>query len=229
MVLNFFKPKFSKRTLKIKRKKGLLFFNPSPLRILVFSLGTGLFLTSLTYLIFLYIPLTTAYLNYRLGPRVEFVPPALQGLPVEKINYNDFFIEIPKLKASSQVFPNVPADNKEVYLVALQKGVAHAAGTGFPGEGKTIFLFAHSTNSPYNFVRYNAVFMLLNNLKVDDKINLYFSEKTYIYNVTDKKIVKNTQTDLVTTPAEGELLLLQTCWPPGTTWNRLIIFARPYL
>ena len=228
-IPNFFKPKLLKRTLKIKKRRGLLFFNPSPFRVLIFSLGTGLLLTSIGYLFSLYIPLTRAYLNFRLGPKTEFTPPVAVGLPVERVNYNDFFIEIPKLKANAQVFPNVPANNKEVYLKALQKGVAHAAGTGFPGEGKTIFLFAHSTDSPFNFVRYNAVFMLLNNLVAGDKVNLFFSGKTYIYQVVDKKIVKDNRTDLVTLPAGGELLLLQTCWPPGTTWNRLVIFARPYI
>jgi len=225
-MLSFFKPKLTKRTLKVgKRKKGLLFFNPSPFRVLVFSIATGVVLTSTAYLLFLLFPLTAAYLNYRFGPKDQFKPPVAKGLPVEKINYDDFYIDIPKIKANAQVTPNVPINNKADYLEALKKGVAQATGSGFPGEGKSIFLFAHSTDSPYNFVRYNAVFMLLNNLQNRDEIFLFFSGRTYIYQVYDKQIVSADRTDFINYPVTKETLILQTCWPPGTTWNRLLVFA----
>jgi len=26
---------------------------------------------------------------------------------------------------------------------------------------------------------------------------------------------------------QGERVILQTCWPPGTAWKRLLVFATP--
>ena len=110
------------------------------------------------------------------------------------INYDDFFISIPKIKAEAQIFPHIPVDKKEEYLPVLQKGVAHARGSAFPGMGKTIYLFAHSTNLPLNVVRYNAVFFLLNQLKTDDSIVLTFNGQQYSYRVFDQRTVAADET-----------------------------------
>jgi LPXTG-site transpeptidase (sortase) family protein len=230
MLKSFFQARPTKKTIKInkRRNSGLLFFSPSPFRVLVFSLGTGLFLTALAYLAFLLWPLGQAFLNYKFGPPDNFklpLPPPITASQ-EVINYNDFFIDIPKIKATARVFPNTPADDKAAYSEVLTKGVAHAAGSYFPGQGKTIFLFAHSTNSSFNAVRYNAVFMLINELNNGDTINIFFNGKYYIYQVFDKKIVPSNRTDFISFQADTETLILQTCWPPGTTWNRLLVFAR---
>ena len=138
-----------------------------------------------------------------------------------------FSISIPKINASADIIPNVDINNPDEYLSALKRGVAHARGTSFPDQEKTIYLFSHSTNSPLNFNEYNAVFYLLRKLEKKDKIYVYFLNRKHVYEVTEKVITDSTDTSWLESTGEGERLVLQTCDPPGTTLKRLIIVARP--
>jgi len=224
-MFDFFRARPKKKTIRIgKQKRGILFFNPSPLHAFFFSLGTGLFLLGFFYLGFIYFPLTKAYFNYLFIPEQKFIPP--QAIQTETIDYTNFYIDIPKIKASARIFPNIPPHNKNIYEKILKEGVAHAQGTAFPGQGKTIFLFAHSSDTPFNAIRYNAVFILLNELEKGDTITIYLSGKNYLYKVSDKKTVDPKDTEYLFYDEGREILILQTCWPPGTTWKRLLIFAR---
>jgi sortase A len=112
-------------------------------------------------------------------------------------------------------------------FAALQKGVAHAKGTAFPGEGGHIFMFAHSTDYVWNVGTYNAVFYLLYKLEVGDEVNLFYKGTRYVYKVTGKQIVDPSQVEYLTRKTPNELLTLQTCWPPGTTLKRMLVFAEP--
>ena len=138
-----------------------------------------------------------------------------------------FSIVIPKIDAASNIIANVDTGIKDEYIEALSKGVAHAKGTYFPGQGKKIFLFSHSTDSPINIARYNAVFYLLRKLEKGDKIIIFFADKKYEYVVRDKIIADPTDTALLSRESVGEELILMTCDPPGTTWRRLLIIAEP--
>ena len=73
----------------------------------------------------------------------------------------DFSIIIPKIGARAKIVANVDAGREGEYLSALKEGVAHAKGSVFPGMKGNIYLFAHSTDSPLNITRYNAIFYLL--------------------------------------------------------------------
>lgn len=140
---------------------------------------------------------------------------------------SQFGIIIPKFGANAPIFPNVDAGQEEVYLPILQEGVAHAAGTVFPGVSGNIFLFAHSTDNFWNVGRYNAIFYLLKELENGDEVDVFFKGVRHVYRVTDKIIVDPSEVYYLTEPKPYEQLTLQTCWPPGTTWKRLIILARP--
>lgn len=141
----------------------------------------------------------------------------------------DFSILIPKIGVSSKVFPNIDSTNEKEFLPFLQRGVAHARGTVFPGMNGNIYLFAHSTDNFWNVGRYNAVFYLLKDLSAGDDIVVFFENRRHNYKVTETKIVEESDvTALTRSQAAGsETLILQTCWPPGTTWKRLLIFAKP--
>ena len=138
-----------------------------------------------------------------------------------------FSIYIPKIDAKSKVIANVNAADEDQYVESLKKGVAHAAGTFFPGQGKGIYLFAHSTDTSFNVARYNAVFYLLRELVPGDEIELFFTDKKYVYTVSDKQIIEANDTSWLTRNYDKETLILQTCWPPGTSWKRLVIEAFP--
>ena len=138
-----------------------------------------------------------------------------------------FSVVVPSIDAKANVIANVDAGNKNEYLDALKKGIAHAKGTYFPGQDGTIFLFSHSTDSPLNFARYNAIFYLLKKLEKGDKIIVYFADKRYEYEVSDKQLAEPGDASWLVPKKEGEELILMTCDPPGTTWNRLLVVARP--
>ncbi len=137
----------------------------------------------------------------------------------------NFSIVIPKIAAKAKVIPNVDATDEKAYLKALKKGVAHAAGTRFPGEGGHIYLFAHSTDYVWNVGTYNAVFYLLYKLEPGDEVYIFYKGKRYVYKVIGKKIVEPEQVEYLTRKTNKEFLTLQACWPPGTTLKRILVFA----
>lgn len=139
-----------------------------------------------------------------------------------------FSILIPKIGANAQVFPNVDVNSETEYLRVLSQGVAHAKGTVFPGMKGNIYLFAHSTDNFWNVGRYNALFYLLKDLAPGDEVIVFFENVRHDYVVTNSKIVDDLEVGPIMNAKTGqEQLVLQTCWPPGTSWKRLLIFAKP--
>ncbi len=140
-----------------------------------------------------------------------------------------FSILIPKLGANQKVFANIDATSENEFLPILQQGVAHAKGTVFPGQKGNIYLFAHSTDNFWDVGRYNAIFYLLKDLTPGDDVIVYFENLRHNYVVSESRIVDAEDVSyLIKSQEQGkETLILQTCWPPGTTWKRLLVFASP--
>lgn len=140
----------------------------------------------------------------------------------------NFSVVIPKIGANERVTANVNPANGDEYLEVLKRTVAHAKGSALPGLNGTTYLFAHSADNFWDVGRYNAVFYLLKDLSVGDDVSIFFQNKRYNYTVYDKKIVEPTDVGyLAANLGQGERLIMQTCWPPGTAWKRLLIFAKP--
>jgi LPXTG-site transpeptidase (sortase) family protein len=139
---------------------------------------------------------------------------------------SNFSIMIPKIGANENIVENVDAANEREYLEKLKLGVGHAKYTKLPGQGGNIFLFAHSTDYAWNVNTYNAVFYLLYKLEPGDEVNVFRNGKRYKYIVEDKKIIEPTEVQYLTRETDFELLTLQTCWPPGTSSKRLLVFAK---
>lgn len=138
-----------------------------------------------------------------------------------------FFIEIPKLNLYEKVQANVDPNNVKEYQVALEEGVAHALNSAFPEENKLIYIFGHSTNGAWNVEAYNAVFYQIKDLVVGDQIILHLGDKNFVYQVSEQNVVKGNEINFVNDRKDQNLLLLQTCWPPGTSWQRLFVSAVP--
>ncbi len=138
---------------------------------------------------------------------------------------SNFSVVIPKIGANARIVSNVDTSNEREYSEALKKGVAQAQGTAFPGEGGHIFLFAHSTDYWWNVSSYNAVFYLLGKLIKGDDINIFYKGERFVYRVVDSKIVDPSEVEYITRKTNKEFLTLQTCWPLGTTFKRLLVFA----
>lgn len=138
----------------------------------------------------------------------------------------DYGIVIEKINANAKVVPDVDPGNESAYTEALKIGVAHAKGTVNPGQKGNIFLFSHSTDAPWNVVRYNAIFFLLNKLERGDRVVMFYQGKRFDYTVFDKVVAKPTDIQYLTNTYDQSILTLQTCDPPGTTINRLIVRAK---
>jgi LPXTG-site transpeptidase (sortase) family protein len=139
-----------------------------------------------------------------------------------------FSILIPKIGASAKVFPNIDASNPDKFIPVLKKGIAHARGTFFPGQKGNIYLFAHSADNFWSVGRYNATFYLLKDLDLGDDVVMFYQNKRRDYSIVSSKVVDPSEVHFVNNPDTGEEnLILQTCWPPGTTWKRLIVTAEP--
>jgi LPXTG-site transpeptidase (sortase) family protein len=139
-----------------------------------------------------------------------------------------FSILIPKLAANARIYPNVDPGNDAIFKPVLMKGIAHAKGSVFPGMPGNTYLFAHSTDNWWNVGRYNAVFYLLKELTPGDEIVVFFEHQRHDYVVDSTEIKGPDDTEYLKHAQEGpERLVLQTCWPPGTTWKRLYVVAVP--
>ena len=205
-------------------------------------LGIGLFLLGILGFLISVSPALLAEMDYRLRPTNQEIVVSgfgplvgggyASGRPfgnsVEKITpaNGNFSLIIPKINVNAPVVENVnPAEETE-YKKALTKGLAHAKGTNFPGEGGVIYIFGHSSNYIWDFSPYRATLYSLKYLMNNDKILVVFRNQFYVYRVVDKKILEGDQTSFVL-PQDKEVLVLQTCWPPTTDLQRLVIVAEP--
>lgn len=191
------------------------------------------FSTFLTYcgIIFVAVSLMIAITTFwpvileELGYNIKHTVPLLQPrnvIPVDR----KFGIVIPKIGANASVIPNVNPYNSREYQAALTHGVAHARGTTKPGEAGNVFLFSHSSVNFYEASRYNSVFYLLSKLEKGDTITLYYKDTPYTYTVTSTKTVSSNAVEYLTkADTAKQTLTLMTCWPPGTTYRRLLVIA----
>lgn len=152
-------------------------------------------------------------------------PKALPPLTMEPVDKN-FGIVIEKINANSKVIANVDPFDQEAYDAALKKGVGHAKNTKYPGESGNVYLFAHNTLNAWDIPKYNAVFFLLHNLDPGDRITTFYQGQRFDYIVFDKQVHSAKDLSPLDADYSEPILSLQTCWPPGTTWQRLIVRAK---
>jgi sortase A len=134
-------------------------------------------------------------------------------------------IQIPALFVDEPVVYNVDPTNPEVYKRALLQGVAHASGTAFPGTGGLGYYFAHSS-SAIHIRQYNAAFYLLGKLHDGDTIYVYHQNEKFVYSVYESTVTSPGDLSFLHQTYPTETIVLQTCWPPGTTIQRLLVFAK---
>lgn len=172
--------------------------------------------------------------NTGLGSSANPIPTPSENLKASNVKIlvpksTQFGVLIPKIGANAPIFANIDPANESEFLPILQKGVAHAKGSVFPGVKGNTYLFAHSTDNFWDIGRYNAIFYLLKDLRTTDDIIVFFQNKRYNYKVVESRIVDAGDVSLLVNSQkqDKEQLILQTCWPPGTAWKRLLVIAEP--
>lgn len=233
MIGDFFRPVPKKRNVRIRKGNGVIFKNLNTWQRSVFHLATVLIILSLSYIAYLYYPLSSALVRFWLNQKstgvttnigVDLIP---TSSPKTQQEYS---LTIPKIMAYSKIVPNVSPYDREEYIKVLSEDVvAQVKGSSDPGsgDGKSTYIFAHSTQQGFRMVVKNAVFYLLGELKNGDFIYINKYGRIYTYRVYKQKVIGADEVQYLTySEPDKEVLILQTCWPIGTDWNRLLVFAK---
>ena len=208
---------------------------------LVRFLGYFLFFTGIFGVVFILGPLIQVEFGYKLD-RAAGVKRVVADLPTptaqpgfESISASENIIQpisteygiiIEKINANAKIVPNVNPAKESEYSAALKNGVAEALGSTPPGQPGNLYLFSHSTDAPWNIIRFNAIFFLLRELEPGDRVIIFYGHKRYDYIVFDKLIAASNDVSYLTNRYDIPVLTLQTCDPPGTLLKRLIIRAK---
>lgn len=188
---------------------------------IVIAIGCIFILTSILLALNIFLPIIKEEVNYTKNLSKNKKMGSDEIMPID----SGFSIVIPKIGANSRIIQDVDPYDSATYQYALSQGVAHAKGSSLPGENGNIFLFAHSSDDLFNATRYNSVFYLINKLQDGDVFYIYKDNKKYEYEVTNKLIVAPNKVKYIEGETSKNQTTLMTCWPPGTTLNRLIVIG----
>lgn len=146
-------------------------------------------------------------------------------ISISPIN-KEFSLVIEKINVNAPIVKDVSIINEKAYLDSLKEGIAHASFSAYPSEeNANVYLFAHSSNNFWELGKYSSVFNLIYKLNTKDQINLFYEGKRYVYEVENKILINDFKVDETIYEYFGPTLTLQTCYPPGTTLNRMVIRA----
>lgn len=120
-------------------------------------------------------------------------------------------IEIPKIDVKKIVVEGVRVED-------LKKGPGHYPGLSFPGEKGNVVISGHRTT-------YGGPFYRLDELTIGDQIKLTDrAGQTFIYRVSQTKIVRPDDLSVVVQTTEAKLTLT-TCNPRFSARQRLIVVS----
>lgn len=135
-------------------------------------------------------------------------------------------LEIPSLKIS---VPLVWTRDTKNFDTDLKNGVVHYPGTALPGEIGTSYISGHSSNYVWVKSNYNQVFATLNDLHDNETFSITVTSRDgqkskFNYIVRRRgEYLPNDQAQFIN--SNQSLVALSTCWPPGTTAKRLVVFG----
>jgi len=213
---------------RVSKKQGYVLVAQPPKKTLPKKLRPLLLLFPLLITIWLLSPFAIGELRYRLISKKE--PESIERSKFSYVlspNDNEMELIIPKIAVRTQVLTNVDPNKEDEYNEILNNKAAHAQGSSFPGQKGLIYLFGHSTNSVFNKNFFNPVFYSVKNLEPGDQIAILYQGKVHVYQINEKMVVDPNDFTAIKTGPDEEKLVLQTCWPPGTSWKRLLLVASP--
>ncbi len=138
----------------------------------------------------------------------------------------EFSIVIERIGVNAPIIADVSVIDPKAYEEALKHGIAHASTSSYPSRDPgNVYLFAHASLNFFDLGGYASVFNLLRKLNYGDRIHVFYEGDQYIYEVTNKEVLKGWETSPLLRPVLEPVLTLQTCDPPGTTINRFVVTA----
>jgi len=147
-------------------------------------------------------------------------------ITIDPVN-KEFSLVIEKIGVNAPIVKDVSVTNEKEYIEALKGGIAHASKSPYPSKDiGNVYLFAHASLDFWRLGKYARVFNLLRKLEKNDRIHLFYKNKTYVYEVVTVEKLPGWDTYPLEMPTIEPLLTLQTCDPPGTTLNRLVVTSK---
>jgi sortase A len=129
---------------------------------------------------------------------------------------NSYTISIPKLGIEKAIVSTTDY-NVGIHLV-------NYGGTAVPPDRGNAVIFGHSTLPQlFNPKDYKTIFAKLYQLKRGDNIYVFVGSDAYTYTVTGIAVVTPDDFSPLMQEYDASYLTLITCWPPGTTIDRLIV------
>lgn len=110
-----------------------------------------------------------------------------------------------------------------IFMEELENWVVRYPWSAKPGDIWTSFVFGHSSNFPWIDWEYNDVFATLDNVAFDDEVIVYYWQEKYRYKIKEKKVIKPGDVSVLERNVWKSEISIMTCWPIGTTLNRLIV------
>lgn len=147
------------------------------------------------------------------------VVPFENRIIIPNIGKNIPLVEVRKREAKN------PKELENIFMDELAHGVVRYPWSSTPWKEGNTFIFGHSSNFPWAKGEYNEVFAKLDDLEYGNKIYVYYNQKKYTYKVTKKQVIDPKDVKILKRDAWKQELTLMTCFPIGTTLNRMIVIA----
>lgn len=146
------------------------------------------------------------------------VTPYENRIVIPKIGKN-----IPLLDITQEKVGGVDELN-DIFMKELENGVIRYPGSAKPGNEGNSFIFGHSSNFPWMGGEFNDVFALLDKVVFDDEIIVYYGQEKYTYKISKKNVIRPGDVSVLKNDnKDRKQITLMTCWPIGTTLNRLVL------
>ena len=132
---------------------------------------------------------------------------------------------IPKLNIDVPI--NFDISTSEV-MEAMNHGVAHYRINGasaYPGEVGNFVVMGHSAGDIYSSNQYKFIFSGLERLAVGDIMYVHYDSVRYTYKMVGNEIIWPTEVSKLVINTDKPMMTLVTCWPLGTSRQRLLISA----
>lgn len=113
----------------------------------------------------------------------------------------------------------------DIFMDELEDGIVRYPGSARPWEFGNAFIFGHSSNFPWVAGDYNDVFALLDRLEIGDEVISYYEGQKYTYKITEKQVINPNDVSVLKRETNKKEMTLMTCWPIGTTYNRLLVIG----
>ncbi len=140
---------------------------------------------------------------------------------IPRINQNVPVIGVKNENLIARRWDQLEADIQK----SLRNGVVHYPGTALPGDNGNVVITGHSSYYAWDQGRFKDVFALLHDVRMGDKVVVYFNQKKFVYEVDNIKTVAPKDVDVLARTKKEQLTLI-TCTPIGTNLKRLVVTAK---